>query len=193
MDVKIIDNTEGLAATCKQTLKGRSDCYGAVIFATFNDTNVDYSIVLDSEFNDNSGGWGNWRRGENTLTNRVLPLQWAVNSVIVSLLSMLKVSSKIYVPATSTGILLTRTLFREASPQVLHPQLRHGLDFLVQMRRCGVRTITVLKPLMPLMNMRCGFLWLRLLSLPYSSSYSSELFITCRPSLRQNERHQWPS
>lgn len=85
MNLEIINDGNGLYDACKQTLKGQSDCYGAVIFSTFNKTNVEYSIALDATVG--GGGFGNWRTGETALNNRLLPLQWALSSVIVSELS----------------------------------------------------------------------------------------------------------
>ncbi|OBT78091.1 hypothetical protein VF21_02752 [Pseudogymnoascus sp. 05NY08] len=81
MNLEIINDGNGLYDACKQTLKGQSECYGGVIFSVFNETNVEYSIVLDESIGED---WSfmNWRNGENTLTNRILPLQWAISSVI---------------------------------------------------------------------------------------------------------------
>ncbi|KFY73144.1 hypothetical protein V499_06788 [Pseudogymnoascus sp. VKM F-103] len=81
MNIEIINDGNSLYDACKQTLKGQSECYGGVIFSVFNETNVEYSIVLDASFGQ-EWGFMNWRNGENTLTNRVLPLQWALSSVI---------------------------------------------------------------------------------------------------------------
>ena len=83
MDSQTINSTNGLFDACRQTHKGQSDCYAALIFSTFNETNVEYQIALDSSIGEKYG-YGNWRTGDNTLTNRVLPVQWAINSVIVS-------------------------------------------------------------------------------------------------------------
>lgn len=83
MNLEIINDGNGLYDSCKQTLKGQSECYGGVIFSIFNATNVEYSIVLDAALGEEFG-FMNWRNGENTLTNRILPLQWALSSVIVS-------------------------------------------------------------------------------------------------------------
>ncbi|KFX91055.1 hypothetical protein V490_06103 [Pseudogymnoascus sp. VKM F-3557] len=80
MNLEIINDGNGLYDACKQTLKGQSDCYGGVIFSTFNKTNVEYSIVLDATIT--GGGSGNWRTGETALSDRLLPLQWAISSVI---------------------------------------------------------------------------------------------------------------
>ncbi|KFY06843.1 hypothetical protein V492_07693 [Pseudogymnoascus sp. VKM F-4246] len=81
MNLEIINDGNGLYDACRQTLEGQSECYGGVIFSTFNKTNVEYSIALDASIGDEFG-FMNWRDGENTFTNRVLPLQWAISSVI---------------------------------------------------------------------------------------------------------------
>lgn len=86
MNLEIIDDGNDLYDACKQTLKGQSECYGGVIFSIFNETNVEYSIVLDRSIGEEVG-YMNWRNGKNTFTNRILPLQWALSSVIVSAFS----------------------------------------------------------------------------------------------------------
>ena len=68
--------------TCKQTLKDQSECCSGVIFSIFNETNVEYSIASIGD----NWGFMNWRSGDNTI-NRILPLQWALNSIIASTFS----------------------------------------------------------------------------------------------------------
>lgn len=71
------DDPNNLFDYCKQSLQGRSDCFAAVLFETYNDTTIQYTIALDSSLN--SYGYGNFRTGDTTFNNIAGPISWAVN------------------------------------------------------------------------------------------------------------------
>jgi ATP-binding cassette subfamily A (ABC1) protein 3 len=77
-NVRILDNPDDLFDVCKQTIQGTSVCYAAVIFLSFNDTNVDYILAIDENVAFNSHF--DFQSHESLLTNRLLPLQWAIDS-----------------------------------------------------------------------------------------------------------------
>jgi hypothetical protein len=80
LDTHVTDDPDDLFALCKQSLQGHSDCFAAVIFISFNETNVEYSIALDHALaNAYSSGSAN---KDSLLTSRALPLQWAIDSHI---------------------------------------------------------------------------------------------------------------
>lgn len=78
------DDPNDLFDLCRQSLAGMSDCYAAVIFQSFNETNVDYSIAMDENtlaFTYSNGGYGD--HSPNSRLNRLIfPLQWAIDSHI---------------------------------------------------------------------------------------------------------------
>lgn len=84
MNLYQVNDLSDLFEECKQSLEGQSDCYAAVSFGVFNATDVDYSIILDSELEGNYA-WGNWRKAEDVSTKSIFPLQWAIESNVVSL------------------------------------------------------------------------------------------------------------
>lgn len=76
----VIDDPNDLYDLCKQSLQGTSNCFAAVIFISFNETNVEYSIALDSHL---TNDYSTKSYTEDTFfTARLLPLQWAVDSQI---------------------------------------------------------------------------------------------------------------
>lgn len=81
-DVEIhnTNDVNDLFNLCKQSTKGASNCFAAVIFLSMNDTNVDYSIALDSSITGYS--YGDYRTDDSVLSRRVVPLQWAVDAQI---------------------------------------------------------------------------------------------------------------
>lgn len=81
VDIHHIEDVNGLFDLCKQSIRGASDCYAAVIFLSFNDTNVEYSIALDGSIT-GSYTYGNYHTDDSVLSKRVLPLQWALDAQI---------------------------------------------------------------------------------------------------------------
>ncbi|KAL5322650.1 hypothetical protein ACEPPN_010624 [Leptodophora sp. 'Broadleaf-Isolate-01'] len=77
----VINDPIDLFDICKQSTKGASDCFAAVIFTAFNETNVDYSIAVDSKVA-NVYGYGDYRKDDTLLPQRILPLQWAIDAQI---------------------------------------------------------------------------------------------------------------
>jgi ATP-binding cassette subfamily A (ABC1) protein 3 len=77
LDTVVTDDPDDLFQLCHQTLVGTSECFAAVIFTSFNDTNVEYIIALDDAVG-SSYSQGDFRSDSSLLTDRILPLQWAV-------------------------------------------------------------------------------------------------------------------
>ena len=86
LDTQVTDNPDDLFEMCHQTLQGTSECFAAVIFTSFNETNVEYIIAIDdnvaSDFSGGDYSRGDYRTDTSVLTNRLLPIQWAVDSHI---------------------------------------------------------------------------------------------------------------
>jgi ATP-binding cassette subfamily A (ABC1) protein 3 len=83
-DIQATDNPDNLFDLCPQTLWGSSGCFAAVIFSAFNETNVEYSIALDGQyqlqFDPSSTDYQH-----SLLSTRILPLQWEIDSQIGNL------------------------------------------------------------------------------------------------------------
>jgi ATP-binding cassette subfamily A (ABC1) protein 3 len=79
-----VDDPSDLFTLCRQTLAGSSNCYAAVLFSSFNETNVEYTIAMDESALAYTGydeGMGD--HSPNSRTNRLIfPLQYAVDSHI---------------------------------------------------------------------------------------------------------------
>ncbi|PMD40375.1 P-loop containing nucleoside triphosphate hydrolase protein [Hyaloscypha variabilis F] len=79
-----VDDPDDLFDLCRQSLAGASDCFAAVLFSTFNETTVEYSIAMDESalaYSASNGGWGD--HTPNSRMNRLIfPLQWALDSHI---------------------------------------------------------------------------------------------------------------
>ncbi|KAN0095683.1 P-loop containing nucleoside triphosphate hydrolase protein [Hyaloscypha variabilis] len=79
-----VDDPDDLFDLCRQSLAGASDCFAAVLFSTFNETTVEYSIAMDESalaYSASNGGWGD--HTSNSRMNRLIfPLQWALDSHI---------------------------------------------------------------------------------------------------------------
>jgi ATP-binding cassette subfamily A (ABC1) protein 3 len=79
-----VDDPNDLFELCRQSLAGSSDCYAAVLFSSFNDTTVEYSIAMDEStlsLSKSNGGYGD--HTPNSKLNRLIfPLQWALDSHI---------------------------------------------------------------------------------------------------------------
>jgi ATP-binding cassette subfamily A (ABC1) protein 3 len=79
-----VDDPNDLFTLCRQTLVGSSNCYAAVLFSSFNETNVEYTIAMDESalaFTEYDGGMGD--HSSNSRSNRLIfPLQYAIDSHI---------------------------------------------------------------------------------------------------------------
>lgn len=79
-----VDDPNDLFTLCRQTLAGSSNCYAAVLFSSFNETNVEYTIAMDESALAYTGydeGMGD--HSSNSQTNRLIfPLQYAIDSHI---------------------------------------------------------------------------------------------------------------
>ncbi|KAF7883671.1 uncharacterized protein EAF02_005591 [Botrytis sinoallii] len=76
-----IDDVDDLYYTCLQSRTGMSNCFAAVIFTSINATNVDYIIATDSATSLSSTDFA---KHESLSNDRLLPLQWAIDSSIGS-------------------------------------------------------------------------------------------------------------
>jgi len=81
VDSIVSDDPNALFDICKQSTTGASDCFAAIIFTALNETNVDYSIAIDSSIGDSYGYW-DYRKDDTLLPGRIFPLQWAVDAQI---------------------------------------------------------------------------------------------------------------
>jgi ATP-binding cassette subfamily A (ABC1) protein 3 len=113
VDFRSVDDPDDLFDLCKQSLHGSSHCFAAVIFTLVNDTNVDYSIAFDGKIT-SEYSFGDYRTGDSTLTERVLPLQWAIDSHIGNFSTVAKPSTQ-----TWSGYFGPNTV-----PQVVEPATR---------------------------------------------------------------------
>lgn len=75
----VIDNVDDLFDSCQQTLKGYSVCFASIIFTSFNSTNVDY--IISSGAMDSKAG-SDYKLHKSFSGNRLMPLQWALDSQI---------------------------------------------------------------------------------------------------------------
>jgi ATP-binding cassette subfamily A (ABC1) protein 3 len=75
-----VDDPSDLFDLCQQSLQGYSDCFAAVIFQTSNETTIEYTIAVDFGHIDISSRFGDWNTGKTKISERVMPLQWAINS-----------------------------------------------------------------------------------------------------------------
>ncbi|EPE27975.1 P-loop containing nucleoside triphosphate hydrolase [Glarea lozoyensis ATCC 20868] len=82
IDTHVVDNPNDLFDLCRQSLAGYSDCFAAILFQSSNETAIEYIIALDSSYTDTdySNRYGNWNTGKTKIMERIMPLQWAVNS-----------------------------------------------------------------------------------------------------------------
>lgn len=76
-----IDDVDDLYYNCLQSRTGMSNCFAAVIFTSINATNVDYIIATDSATSLSSTDFA---KHESLSNDRLLPLQWAIDSSIGS-------------------------------------------------------------------------------------------------------------
>lgn len=81
LDTQVIDDPDELFMACRQDTQGSSDCFAAIIFTSFNETNAEYIIALDHSIN-NDYTSGDYRTDDSFLAKRLLPIQWAVDSNI---------------------------------------------------------------------------------------------------------------
>lgn len=75
------DDPNELYNLCKQTITGFSDCFAAVIFESFEDSSVNYTIAVDPG-TVNSYQSGNPADDNSITATLLLPLQWALDSHI---------------------------------------------------------------------------------------------------------------
>ena len=81
LNYEITNDPDDLFTLCRQDLNGNSDCFAAIIFTSFNDTNAEYIIAYDESVI-NGFSDGGYRTDDSFLAKRILPLQWAVESNI---------------------------------------------------------------------------------------------------------------
>jgi ATP-binding cassette subfamily A (ABC1) protein 3 len=82
IETHVVDDPNDLFDLCRQSLAGYSDCFAAVLFQSSNETAIEYIIALDSSYTetDYSHRYGDWNTGKTKIAERIMPLQWAVNS-----------------------------------------------------------------------------------------------------------------
>ncbi|RFU29987.1 hypothetical protein B7463_g6379, partial [Scytalidium lignicola] len=93
LPVEVVDDPNDLFDVCPQSIDGNGDCFATVIFTSINQTDVEYIIVLDDNL---STGSGDIKSHSSLLTDRVLPLQWAIESTIGNLSASSKPSEQLY-------------------------------------------------------------------------------------------------
>ncbi|KAG9237013.1 ABC transporter-like protein [Amylocarpus encephaloides] len=80
IDKHVVDDPNDLFTLCKQSTEGYSDCFAAVLFENLNETHLEYSIAVDSRFPGGFSSYGNFRGDDTKMSQRLLPLQWAISS-----------------------------------------------------------------------------------------------------------------
>ena len=91
LDILITDDANDLFDLCKQSILGVSDCFAAVVFSSFNESNVDYTILLGGSlfYVDTDVA-----RDETLLATTILPLQWAIDSHVGNFSTLPKPSER---------------------------------------------------------------------------------------------------
>lgn len=115
IDAIYTEEPNDIFKSCKQTTYGSSDCFAAVVFTNFNETSVDYIIAVDQKLA--SGyGFGDYHTGDNLLTRRIFPLQWAIDSQIGNF-------SKVARPSTQpfAGYFGPHSFIQEQAPLTVGP------------------------------------------------------------------------
>lgn len=77
-DIQIIDEPNALYDVCRQSIQGTSECFAAVIFTAFDDDNAEYIMALDDHVVNH--GAANYKTRHSILSDRLLPLQWTIDS-----------------------------------------------------------------------------------------------------------------
>ena len=75
----VIDDPIDLYLECRQTLRGLSDCFAAVIFTSYNATAAQYIIAVDGAVGRSDA---DYQSHTSVAINRLMPLKWAVDSQI---------------------------------------------------------------------------------------------------------------
>ncbi|KAE8150913.1 hypothetical protein BDV25DRAFT_139348 [Aspergillus avenaceus] len=79
-DTQIVDDPNTLLKICRQSLHGTSPCFASIIFTTFDQEQAEYIIALDEDVVRNSPM--KYKVQQSVLTERLLPIQWAIDSHI---------------------------------------------------------------------------------------------------------------
>ncbi|KAJ6134844.1 hypothetical protein N7512_000004 [Penicillium capsulatum] len=79
-DLQLVDSPDSLFDRCKQSIHGTSQCFAAVVFTAFNDTHADYVLGIDEDVLESTPY--SYAPGQSVLSQRVLPLQWALDAHI---------------------------------------------------------------------------------------------------------------
>lgn len=93
-DLQLHDDPQSLFSSCRQSIYGTSECFAAVVFTAFNDTNAEYTIGIDEDFLQNTPY--SYSPGESVLSKRILPLQWALDSHIGGFASSKRPAEKMW-------------------------------------------------------------------------------------------------
>jgi ATP-binding cassette subfamily A (ABC1) protein 3 len=92
-DIQIIDEPTALYDACRQSIQGTSECFAAVIFTTFDDDNAEYIMALDEYA---VHGPTSYKTRHSILTDRLLPLQWAIDSHLGNFTSVQRPTEKMW-------------------------------------------------------------------------------------------------
>lgn len=79
-DLQLLNDPSLLFDRCKQSIHGTSDCFAAVVFTAFNNTHANYILGIDEDFLENTPY--SYTPGQSVLSQRLLPLKWALDSHI---------------------------------------------------------------------------------------------------------------
>ncbi|KAH8805682.1 ABC transporter-like protein [Xylogone sp. PMI_703] len=90
---EVVDDPDDLFDLCKQSIDGISDCFAAIIFTSVNETDVEYIVAIDEHLTNENG---DIRSHQSLLTDRIFPLQWAIESTIGNLSKSSKPSEQLY-------------------------------------------------------------------------------------------------
>ncbi|PLB48647.1 hypothetical protein P170DRAFT_318057, partial [Aspergillus steynii IBT 23096] len=93
-DVGVVDDPNRLFDWCRQSIQGTSDCFASVIFTSFNKTHAEYNIAIDEDALKNTPY--SYSPGQSTLSKRILPIQWALDSRIGGFASAKRPTEKMF-------------------------------------------------------------------------------------------------
>lgn len=94
IDTKTVNNATDIYDVCPQTIQGAGKCFAAVIFTSFNETNVDYTIAISEDVITDYPV--NYDGQQSVLSRYMLPVQWAVNSQLGNLTDDVKPSERMW-------------------------------------------------------------------------------------------------
>lgn len=94
IDTKVLNTTNDLFDACPQTVQGAGHCFAAVVFTNFNDSAINYTIVISNDIQTNFPI--NYDKQQSLLSRYILPIQWFLNSQAGNLVNATMPSERIW-------------------------------------------------------------------------------------------------